>query len=241
MKVKRLSIVVLMFALGVGLIQADKTVKFVSNSISCGGCAGKIKNAVSALDGVSGSEVNLESKVVGITYDESKVKPEQIKEAIVAVKHTAEDYDENAVILKTASFYAKQINCGGCAGKVKKNIGAEANIISVEADPATKIVKIEYDANKTSRKNFKDYFKKFDYTVTNYYPSEKVSYARYTFEDISSKVADIEKTLKETKGVLDYTTNEKTNTLAVAYNNTLVTEEVLAENLQKNDLKLASK
>jgi copper chaperone CopZ len=241
MRTTKILIAALTFVFAIGTIQANKTVKFVSNSISCGGCAGKIKKAVTALPGVTGAEVNLESKVVSIDYDDQQVKPEQIRETIIAAKHTAEDYDANAVIARKATFYAKQINCGGCAGKVRKNIGAEPGIISVEADPATKIVTVEYDANKTSSSNFKDYFKKFDYTVTKQWTSEKVSYTRYTFEEIGAKAADLENSLKETKGILDYTINEKTSTVAIAYNNTVLTEDAIAETIKKSDLKLAAK
>jgi len=240
---KKLSIMFLsIIVASASAFAGDKTVKYVANSIHCGGCAGKVKSAVTAIDGVSGAEVNLESKVVSITYDDAKVKPEQIAEAIVAAKHTAEPYDPTAVIERETTFFAKQINCGGCAGKVKKNLSAEEGIISVEADPATKIVTVKYDANKTTSKAFKDYFQKFDYTVTRYYDSEIVAYTRFTLADIGDKYAALEKSLKETKGVVDFTINEKTNTVAVAYRNDQLTEENVADLVVKNNnLALASK
>ncbi|MDR3339021.1 MAG: cation transporter, partial [Candidatus Symbiothrix sp.] len=196
--------------------------------------------AVTAVDGVSDFEVNLETKVVSITFDDQKVNPEQLKDAIVAVKHTAEDYDANDVIERTVSFKAEQIHCGGCVSKVQKNLSAESGIISVEADAATKQVKVQYDANKVSSSEFKNYFKKFDYTVTRYWESEKVKYARFTGEQIGDKLAELEKSLKDLKGVLDFTINEKTNTVAVAYNQTVLAEDVLAENIKKNDLNLVA-
>jgi copper ion binding protein len=241
MRTKILSIVLLLFVFALGSIQANnKTVKFRSESINCGGCANKIKTAVTAVEGVSDFDVNLETKVVSITFDDQKVKPDQLKEAIVAVKHTAEDYDANDVIERTVSFKAEQIHCGGCEAKVKKNLSAEPGIISVEADAETKQIKVQYDANKVSSHEFKDYFKKFDYTVTCYWESEKVKYARFKGEQIGDKSSEMEKSLKELKGVLDFTINEKTNTVAVAYNQTVLTEDVLAENIKKNDLNLVA-
>ena len=240
MRTKKMSMVVLSCIFAVGVINAEKTVKYRAESISCGGCAGKVKKAVNALDGVSASEVNLETKVVSITYDEAKVKPEQIREAINEAKPPVSDYDPNEVIARKATFIAQQIGCGGCASKVKKNISAEAGVISVEADPATKIVNIEYDANKVSSGEFKDSFKKFNYTVSRYSTSEKISYARFNVEEIGGKSAELEQSLKDLKGVFDFTINDKTNTVAIAYNNTLLTEEALAENIKNTNLKLVA-
>jgi len=243
MRTKKLSIMVLSIVMTVGTAQAgDKNVKFVSNSIHCGGCANKIKTAVTAVDGVSGVDINLESKVVSINYDDAKVNPEKIQEAIAAAKHTAEPYDPAAVIEREIAYYAKQINCGGCAGKVKKNLSAAAGILSVEADPATKIVNVKYDANKTSSKEFKGYFEKFDYTVTRYWDSDRVKYTRFNLETIGDKAADIEKSLNETEGIYDFTVNAKTNTVAIAYDSKSLTEESVADAVVKNNnLTLAAK
>jgi copper ion binding protein len=236
---KKLSIMSLLAVLVIGTASAgDKTVQYVANSIHCGGCAGKIKKAVGALDGVSGSEVNLESKVVTINYDDAKVSPEKIKEAIVAAKHTAEDYDPNVPLVKNATYIAQQIGCGGCVAKVKKNLSAEPGILNVEADVQTKIVKVEYDVNKVSSEEFKSFFQKFDYTVTQYWESDKVAYARFKVENIGNKLTSLEQSFKDLKGVYDFTINPKTNTVAVAFNKEAVSEEALAGNIRKNDLNL---
>jgi copper ion binding protein len=240
MRSKKLLIVVL-FALGITFIQAnDKVVKFRAESMHCGGCAGKIKKAVTAVDGVSNFEVNLETKVVGITYDDQKVSPEQLKEAIVAVKHTAETYNDGDPIVRKVSFKANDIHCGGCANKVKKNLSAEAGILNVSANPETKEVQVEYDAAKVSSQEFKNYFKKFDYTVTRSWESEKVRYASFKVEQIGDRANILENSLKDLKGVLDFTVNEKTNAVAVAYNKEVLTEESLAENIRKNNVNLVA-
>jgi len=238
---KKLSLMVMSLSLIFSAYAEDKTVKFVANSMHCGGCANKVKTAVKALDGVKDAECDLESKVVSITYDDAQATPAQIKEAIATAKGPAEDYNPEAVIAREVQYYAKQINCGGCAAKVKKNLGAEAGIISVEADPETKIVTVNYDANKVSQKEFKDFFGKFDYTVTRYYDSDKVKYTRYAVASIGAKAEDVKKSLKELKGVLDYSINAKTNTVAIAYNASVVNEDALAQAVVKdNNLTLAS-
>jgi copper ion binding protein len=227
------------FGLG-SVFAADKVVKFRAESMSCGGCANKIKTAVSAVDGVSGFDVNLETKVVSITYDEQKVKPEQLKEAIVAVKHTAESYDPNEVIARTVSYRADQMHCGGCANKVKKNIGAEAGVISVTADPATKEVKVEYDAQKVTASEIKKDFEKFDYTVTKFWTSDKVKYVAFQVENLGDKATALEKKLGDSKDIYDFAVNSKTGRVAIAYNAKSATEEGLAQILKDDNFKLVA-
>lgn len=236
MKTKKLSIFILLLVFaGVSIAYAsDKTVKFRTENMHCGGCAGKIKKAVTALEGVSDVNANLESRVVTIAYDDQKVNPEQLKTAIVTAKFNAEDYDPNEVISRKVSFKADQIGCGGCVAKVKKNIGAEAGVLSVDVDLPTKEVKIEYDANKVSAKEIKQDFQKFNYTVVRYWANEKVKYASFNIDPLDeNKAAEVESNLAKEKGILDVTVNGKTKAVAIAYNADTFTEEALAENVKK--------
>ena len=236
MNTKKLSIFILSLAIaGVSNTYAgDKTVKFRTENMHCGGCAGKIKKAVTAFDGVSDVSANLELRVVTIVYDDQKVNSDQLKSAIVEAKFTAEAYDVNEVIARKISFKANQIGCGGCVAKVKKNIGAETGVLSVDVDLPTKEVKIEYDANKVSAKEIKEDFQKFNYTVVRYWANEKVKYASFNVEQLAeNKVAEVEGNLSKEKGILDVTVNGKTKTIAIAYNGDTFTEEALAENVKK--------
>jgi copper chaperone CopZ len=140
--------------------------------------------------------------------------------------------------VRNATYIAQQIGCGGCVAKVKKNLSAEPGILNVEADVKTKVVKVEYDVNKVSSKEFKSFFQKFDYTVTQYWESDKVAYARFKVENIGDKLAELEQSFKDLKDVYDFTINQKTNTVAVAFNKETLSEETLADNIKKNNLNL---
>ncbi|GAB3044140.1 copper chaperone CopZ [Virgibacillus ainsalahensis] len=50
--------------------------------MSCGHCKMSVEGALNKLDGVSAAEVNLEAGNVDVTFDESKVNVETIKEAV---------------------------------------------------------------------------------------------------------------------------------------------------------------
>ena len=50
--------------------------------MTCGHCKASVEKAVSALEGVSKAEVNLDAKNVSITYDPAKVNAGTVKKAI---------------------------------------------------------------------------------------------------------------------------------------------------------------
>jgi len=50
--------------------------------MSCGHCKMSVEGALKELDGVSAAEVRLEAGIVDVTFDESKVNVEIMKEAI---------------------------------------------------------------------------------------------------------------------------------------------------------------
>lgn len=50
--------------------------------MSCGHCKISVEGALNKLDGVSAAEVNLEAGKVDVTFDESKVTSDAMKEAI---------------------------------------------------------------------------------------------------------------------------------------------------------------
>ncbi|APC49038.1 copper-binding protein [Virgibacillus halodenitrificans] len=50
--------------------------------MTCGHCKMSVEGALKKLDGVSSAEVNLEAGKVDVTFDESKVNVDAMKEAI---------------------------------------------------------------------------------------------------------------------------------------------------------------
>jgi copper ion binding protein len=224
----------------VGSINAtNKVVKLRAENMTCGGCSGKIKKTVSAIDGVSDFSADLEKRVVTISYDDQKVNADQLKEAIVALKYEAKDYDSNEVITRTVSFQAGQMGCGGCAAKVKKNIGAEAGVLSVDVDLPTKEVKVKYDANKVSLKEIQKDFQKFKYTVTRYVANEKIKYALFKVESLDNAV-ELEQNLAKEKGVFDVAANADARNIAIAYNSATVDEAALGESIKKFNVTLVA-
>jgi copper chaperone len=50
--------------------------------MSCMGCVNKVKTGLENTSGVEGVEVSLEQKRVTVQYDDTRIQPDQLKEAI---------------------------------------------------------------------------------------------------------------------------------------------------------------
>lgn len=58
------------------------TVTLNIDGMTCGGCVKSVTRILSELDGVSHAEVNLERKSAVVNFDESKVKINQLVDAV---------------------------------------------------------------------------------------------------------------------------------------------------------------
>ena len=219
--------------MGTSSVMADtvKSIQYRIENMRCGGCAGRVKKALNAKEGVSNIAIDLEKKVVTISYDADKVTPEVLASTLTAAKYAPKAYSKSDVITCTASYKASQMRCGGCAKRVKTNISKVAGVQSVDVDLATKSVKITYDANKVSKNVFKGEFKKFGYTVTNYMPNKIVAYAQLTVTKGDLSEAGRAK-LAKIKGMIDVNVDEKTKALAIAYNTKALDEAGVKQQLK---------
>lgn len=68
----------------------------------------------------------------------------------------------NASVVK---YKASQMNCGGCANKVKNLLKGVDGVQDVAVNLETKVVTVNYDAQKTDAAKIKDSFKAINYTV----------------------------------------------------------------------------
>ncbi len=63
-------------------LAADTTAKFKVTGMYCDACQTKIQHALSKTDGVKSATVDLNSGSATITYDDAKVKPDQLIKVI---------------------------------------------------------------------------------------------------------------------------------------------------------------
>lgn len=223
---------------GTVLAETLKSIQYRIENMHCGGCAGKVKKALSTEPGVKEVNFDLDKRVVTISYDADKINPDVLSSTLTKAKYAPAPYSVNDVIDRTASFKVSEMRCGGCASKVKKNISVIAGVKSVDVDLDSKSVKVAYDANKVSKAAFKGDFMKMGYTVTSYYANKAVAYDSFkvTNDKICCKVG---KALAKVKGILDVNVNKKAKTIAVAYNTKVLDKSGVMNQLKAQKLILA--
>lgn len=206
----------------------SSTCKVRLEQMHCGGCSGKVKSALSAVDGVKEVNTDLEKRIATISYDASKTNEKALLNLLKTTTKFTEAYAYNPdeVIERKAVYRAGQMRCGGCASKIKKSIGEVAGVQNVDVDLDKKLVTIQYDANKVSKKEIVDDFKKAGYFVTVGYTNDVVKYASYMVEAAKGKAAqDAIAKMKDVKGILDVNINPENGYTAISYNTRVIADD----------------
>lgn len=68
-------------------------VKFRASQMSCGGCANKVKKLLTAVDGVNGVDVDLDTKVVSVSYDAAKTDAYKLQAEFGKINYTVDRLD----------------------------------------------------------------------------------------------------------------------------------------------------
>lgn len=68
-------------------------VKFRASQMSCGGCANKVKKLLTAVDGVNGVDVDLDTKVVSVSYDAAKTDAGKLQAEFGKINYTVDRLD----------------------------------------------------------------------------------------------------------------------------------------------------
>lgn len=143
--------------------EGENVAYFKAAAMRCGGCAGKVKNAIGAVDGVSNVEIDLTTKSVKVSYDASKTNVDALKDAFHSIEYSSQLYYPSEANVEYATYKAPQIKCGGCAGKVKKALSEDAGVKDVAINIQTKEVAIAYDKTKTNKEKLVKDFQSIKY------------------------------------------------------------------------------
>jgi Cu+-exporting ATPase len=105
------------------------------DGMSCGGCAARVKNVLSSLDGVSDITVNLASETALFSIDH----PDRLQEIARTLDLRGYPARKGRVILSIASM-----SCASCVGKVEKTLNSISGVVAVTVNLAAENAVIEY-------------------------------------------------------------------------------------------------
>jgi len=104
MKTKVVSLVALFMFGVVAVFAGNKTENFKVYG-NCGMCKARIEKAAKAIDGVSAADWNDETKMIALTFDDSKTDADKVQVAIAKVGHDTEKHKA------TDKVYSKLPGC----------------------------------------------------------------------------------------------------------------------------------
>ncbi|MBR1389298.1 MAG: cation transporter [Prevotella sp.] len=100
----------------------------------------------------------------GQKKEEAEAKPAE-KKGCSCCSSKTEAEAPVAVNGSVVKYKASQMSCGGCANKVKTLLSGIEGVQDVAVNLETKVVTVNYDAQKTDAAKIKDSFKTINYTV----------------------------------------------------------------------------
>lgn len=89
---KTVLILVAMFLMGTVSVFAGNKTKDVKVSGNCGMCEERIETAAKSVEGVSEADWNKDTKMLAVTFDESKTSIDKVQTAVAKVGHDTGSY-----------------------------------------------------------------------------------------------------------------------------------------------------
>lgn len=116
--------------------QKSKELSIPVEGMSCASCVAKVEKALSDSEGVSAASVNLALGKASVSYDPSRVQPEDFVASVRGLGYQVPTAAE--------SFEIAGMNCASCVSKVEKALQAVPGVISVAVNLATERATVSY-------------------------------------------------------------------------------------------------
>lgn len=118
-----------------------KSESYKINGMTCAACAKAVERAVKKLDGTADVMVNLATEKLTLTYDEEKVKPRDIIDAVAKAGYEALAESNS----KEVSIPIEGMTCAACAKSIERTVGKLSGVESVSVNLATEKANIKYN------------------------------------------------------------------------------------------------
>ncbi len=142
-------------------LAANKTATFAVKGWTCGSCAVSTRIALKNLDGVTGVTTSDEKNEAVVAYDDSKVTPERMIQAIgklgysASLNETPADQPRSDRATPTGADVAKTtlsvtaISCDGCVAALEKQLKRTEGVSAFEVNQARGKAEVSYDPDAT--------------------------------------------------------------------------------------------
>lgn len=149
--------------------------------MSCAACANSITKSVSRLDGVIEANVNLVTEILSVSYDDQKLKSEDIKKTVSNIGYGIEDNKEEKEVI----IPIRGMTCAMCAKSIEKSVQRLDGVMSVNVNLATEKAHICYNSSKVRLSTIKNAIKDAGYEPLE---TEAVEYKNEEIKVLKSKL-----------------------------------------------------
>ena len=207
----------------VTMAAANETVVLRIKGMRCEECAHKVNGVLRKLDGIEGTNFNLERRTVTVEYDAARVSTDTIKARLDATgRYKTSPYSADDVIRRGMGLQMSDMHCQNCADRITKRLETMVGIDSLAPHVTGHYFFIRYDANKTCKADIRQALAELGFTPVNYYTSKDISFAYFNIPREACTETTVEEVLAM-DGVDDANVNAKRGSLAITYINTETT------------------
>ncbi|WP_195852616.1 heavy metal translocating P-type ATPase [Aerococcus sanguinicola] len=112
--------------------------------MSCASCAQTIERAVSGMAGVDEANVNLATEQLTVTYDEERLKPQDIAAEVTDAGYHLELAEDKE------TFAITGMSCASCAQSIERAVSALDGVEAANVNLATEEMQVVYDSGQVS-------------------------------------------------------------------------------------------
>jgi Cu+-exporting ATPase len=138
--------------------------------MTCSACANNIERRLKKIDGIESANVNFAIEKLNIVFDETKVKQEDI---INAVKKGGYDLEEEKKT-RNVTIPIDGMTCTACATAIERRVGKLEGVENITVNFATEKAVINYNSDITRLSDIKNTIKKAGYTPLEIDKSDEI-------------------------------------------------------------------
>ncbi|MFC1952818.1 heavy metal translocating P-type ATPase [Chloroflexota bacterium] len=178
--------------------------------MTCASCVATVEKGLSKVPGVSRVNVNLATEKASVEYDSNVVGTMALIETIADAGY--------GVAVEKITLSVADMSCASCVANVEKALKEVDGVISANVNLATEKATVEYLSGEVGKATLKKAVEDAGYRILDDEQTgkKKVSFP-VTGMTCASCIANVEKALKEVKGVISVSVNLATEKATVEY------------------------
>ena len=138
-------------------------IKVPVQGMHCAACSSRIERVVGGLPGVDSAVVNLAEETLDLSWNESELAFDDVKERVASLGFELADPSSEKVdglLLQISGMH-----CAACSSRIEKVVGQIPGVTSIAVNLATETAKLELDRNKVKVRLIREAIEKLGFSA----------------------------------------------------------------------------